>query len=330
MCYLPFEDLKISRLVCRDWESQTSLLFRDRALITFTTKKQVREFTSEQSLIRSSIFANFRFGCSMKMKSEACVHFFQTFGSFVRSIHFENCDWTETGSMFRRLLEELLPILNELQIELTNMFPVNEIINSENYISTKLPNLRSLIIDFPVFDKFQCSIVGMNTFLYAFLINVPNLESIRHSDSPYHHCHPPSIFEESYFCKVLFEILVSSSEIKLRNLKTLNLLRKLSETQLQQLESKYFPLQTLHLSILYNTSGPTKAMCSLLSSLERTIVDLSIVFLNEAEPSYKLNFGKHLRKLKYLTLEGYKCSFDFVKELPSLKVLTVHDGRLYL
>jgi hypothetical protein len=226
--------------------------------------------------------------------------------------------------MFRTILEERLSMLEELEVVLTNSFPVRDIIHDGNHVSSRLPRLRSLSLNFPIFDKFQYYVLGMEDFLYNFLLNAPHLKRIKYSG-----CSNVSHFPQTYFCKVLFELITSSSSLKLRDLRTMDLIRKYSDGQFQKLELKGFPLQSLQVRLdLHEGQGSlSQSLCSLLSSLDKTLKSLTLVFINHSDQSYPqgLNFGASLRNLEYLTLEGYKGSFDFVQDLSSLKVLTVLD-----
>lgn len=343
--YLPVSDLKVFRQVCTQWNDEAYKQLRRTAKIVLHGEENLVAFTRLSS---PNFHTNFELRGDLELGSSAVQKFFIQFGDRMKYVCFNRVKWKETE--LKDLLFEKLPNLEELGLEARaysdrRLFPGGSDTHDLGVMSSGSGNVTVVhdsTLVLPKIRVLRLNIFSLMTevttpFLRDVLRACPEVEVISSLKTSSISNPLPMPFIQ-YICQAMnydtaddlvhmpyaadiaiAEAIIETKGLRLSKLAKLDCNMRLRTHGLNQLALKGYPLRQLDLTIMSDVTSCT--LKSLLSSVQNTLQVLKLKF-QPGCPAAEVFVTPDLEKLTTLTLNGFKCSFKFLEQLPNLKTLT--------
>lgn len=299
--YLPYRDLKSSRLVCRRWEEEGSSHLKDKFQIIINSDEKLRLFTEE--FFHNRTFSHsVQIGPYLYLGNPAAESYFNLYGFFIKRLVLLK---TQCSAFhLREILFRQAPNVEELTLHGMTPGKCRFYENLHVYDKDELPNLKILNINLMSTQGEHM----LHHFLYDLFSVTPNLQKISVPSPQY-----------KGFLKTLIAVLLESTELPFKHLNNVDALFSFGDGHLEMLKNRKLPLQSLNLQLMPNVT--IDLLIPLLESLSESLKKLRLYF-------YLTRFKElpnqlELKNLRNLTLDTYQGSLKFTSNLAQLKSLTV-------
>lgn len=338
------------RKVCRNWKSETRILLQRICLVRFTCVDQVKAYIECLSEVPANEFVHARYqfassftqcnitgpssgprryrmtgmidsvgthsrdpGCDSSCR-DVLVKFFNLFGNRIKKLELDT-EFQIPLPELRAYLCKQTENLEELSMTLRYTRSRRFFVDGEPFYKPKLttlslrsdvemvplPLLQDLFIMAPNLRKLTCLPLFSNR---KYLAKRPNVGRID-------------------FIRVLFHtVAMAPNSPPLLYLTNLDINLQLTDSELQGLISKAFPLKYISLGICSDVKGST--LSTLLTAGRTLLIKVALNF-HQSAPAASYRYKIDLMKIRYLSLCGFRSSISFVKKCPGLKTFVNQD-----
>lgn len=339
--YLPSDQIKVGRLVCKTWASEGFVSLRKRRLkILVSTVDTIKNWMRQEN---TGNLINIKIGPEFGRKNSVILPFFKKFGKSIVCLELCHPSWSGYVSL-RKFLSENVPNLESLCLELSPPESGYGHIPTWNaqHPAHQLYSLRKLkTLRFSIDYSNYWSIVeqeSIKLFLRHLLSGMPNLEAIscpKYAENfvETFQYEVQMLFRASPNTRPLICLLSEpNSGLHLPKLKNIDIPLKFW-VDIPELQKRNYPLQVLDwfIGIEVNEDELRDFLMHIRETLKVLSIDFTTAgrFLREVEyePCNSFYCLQNFVKLEYLSLRSFKGSLAFVLQIPSLRKLHLTKSR---